>query len=677
MASAVTATQVTLIWIDESDNETSFAIDRSANVTPRNFTPIGSVFTPTETYTDNNLQLNTVYYYQVRALNGAISSAASAEVMVQTLSGQKPPIYKTLSTISSHTYAYQLYLSYNFSVYLKNLSKYNLIRFMWDLIIKHVEIVDGSGLPAYVADIAIIGEHIVAIGKDLGIAETIIDAKGLTAIPGIIDPHSHADLIVTLPFEQQRELLRGKLFQGVTTMMIGNCGLGAAPVTNDSAETILRGVNAWMTPMSVPWNWRTIADYLDQLEQCSLPVNIGMLIPHGPVRISTMGLSKAIPSRTQLRRMCALVREGLAAGAYGLSTGLIYPPGMYSAPEELIALAAVVAEADAIYTSHIRGSSETLIDAVKELIAVGRKTGAHVHHSHNEAVGQSHWSNIDKVLTLEEAAVIEGVGISFDMFPYTAAATMMVAIYPPWALEGGIAALIERLRTPSQRARIQHDVENTRSRWRSWAGRGWPHNLVRAVGWEKIVIGYLASRANKQYENLTLAEFAQLRNQQPFDAISDLIIAEEGRVSMLIHEISGESKQDELLMKYICHPLSAFCSDAEDYGHGRPHPAAYGAFARIFHHFVERRKAISFEAAVRKMTSYPAQLFGIRDRGLIRVGMYADLVLLDRTKIRDRATFASPRRTALGVEYLLLNGRIALKHGNYLQQPGRLLRRRS
>lgn len=559
---------------------------------------------------------------------------------------------------------------------------------MWDLLIKNVEIVDGTGSPSYKGDIAIKGEKIDAVGRDFALSipgsVDTIDAAHLTAIPGIIDPHSHADLIVGLDFETQSNLLKCKLFQGVTTIIVGNCGLGTSPATTLEATTVLRGINSWMAPeeqlpSSATSLYTTNDAYLNRLENSGVAINVAMLIPHGPVRISVMGLAKELPSSKQLNAMKSLVQEGFDAGAFGLSTGLIYPPGSYSSPDELTELAKVVARSDRIYTSHIRGSSDTLLKAVDELITVGKKSLARVHHSHNEAVGEQHWSNIDRVLGLEEAALRSGLQISFDMFPYTMAATMMVAIYPPWALEGGIESLIARLQDHKEREKIRRAIEKTPSKWNSWAGKGWPHNLVRAVGWDNIYIGYVQSAEQKKFENLSLQEFGEQIRRSPFDAVSDLIISEKGQVSMLIHEISGEQDSkddyDKHLLKFMCHPLSAFCSDAEDYGKGHPHPASYGAFAKIFSRYVGKLKAISFEEAVRKMTGYTAKLFGIRDRGLIRPGMYADIALIDRTKLSDHSNIKSPRLLATGVEHLLLNGKLTIKNGNYLGQRGKVLRK--
>ncbi|HEU0178151.1 MAG TPA: D-aminoacylase [Blastocatellia bacterium] len=533
---------------------------------------------------------------------------------------------------------------------------------MYDITIQNAVIIDGAGLPAFRADVAIKGDRIAAIGNLNAKAKRTINARGLTVIPGIIDSHSHADLILPLAPKRQTELMRCKLAQGVTTIIIGNCGLGCAPVANEDAEGILRAVNAWMTPESVEWRWRTIGEYLDRIESNGLAMNIATLAPHGPVRISAMGLAKGVPSKSQMKKMRAMVERAMMDGALGLSTGLIYPPGMYSDTSELKELARVVADYGGVYTSHIRGSSETLIPAVKELLEVGRETGVRVHHSHNEAVGREHWPKIDRVLAMEEEAERDGLRVSFDMFPYTAAATMMIAIYPPWSLEGGVDRLIERLKDQKIRLRIERDIERKKPSWPPWRERGWPHNLVGATSWDSIFIGYVESRRNKRYEKRSLAELAQLTGKRPFDAISDLIIEERGQVSMLIFEISGEGEERELLGKYARHRLSAFCTDAEDYGRGLPHPAAYGAFAHILSKYVREDRALTLEEAVRKMTSYPARIFALKDRGAIRPGAFADLTIFDPGRVNDRASFEKPRREATGIKLVIVNGRVAFEN---------------
>lgn len=529
----------------------------------------------------------------------------------------------------------------------------------FDLQISNAQIIDGTGSPSYKADIAISGDRIVSMRDMKGEAKKTIDATNFTVMPGIIDPHSHADLILPLPPPQQIELMRCKLAQGITTTIIGNCGLGCAPVADLESKNILRSINAWMTPEFVEWDWQTTGEYLGILESNGLPLNIATLAPHGPIRISVMGMSKGQPSKSQLIRMQRMLDQSMQDGALGLSTGLIYPPGMYSDPHELTALARVAADYGGIYTSHIRGSSELLIPAVNELIDIGKSTGIRIHHSHNEAVGKSHWEKIDEVLAIEEQAEREGIRISFDMFPYHAAATMMIAIYPPWALEGGIDQLIERLKDKPTRNKIEHDIKTKIPSWPPWHHDGWPHNLVSATGWNAIYIGYVESNSNKKYEKCSLSKLAELTHKTPFDAISDLIIEENGQVSMLIFEISGENDDFHLLSKYAQHKLCAFCTDAEDYGRGLPHPAAYGAFPRILSKFIRNDAYLTIEEAVRKMTSYPAQIFGLTDRGVIKVGAYADIAIINTSEITDNADYFSPTQFPQGVKYTIVNGEIA------------------
>jgi N-acyl-D-amino-acid deacylase len=430
-----------------------------------------------------------------------------------------------------------------------------------------------------------------------------------------------------------------------------------------------------MTPERIEWSWRTTGEYLAYLEQNGIVVNVGALVPHGPVRTAAMGLAQREPTGRELSTMRRLVEESLEAGALGLSSGLIYPPGLYSRPAELTELAKIVARKDGIYTSHIRGSSETLLPAVEELLTVGRTSNVRVHHSHNEAVGRDHWSKIERVLQLEERAEAEGIRISYDMFPYTAAATTMTAIYPPWALEGGFPKLRERLLDPTVRQRMAREVEQFRPRWPPWGPRGWPHNLVRAAGWDAITIGSVTRAAHRPYVNRTLTELGYLTGKHPFDAISDLLVAEEGQVSMLLFEISGEDAHPEYLQRLATHRLACFCTDAEEMGRGVPHPAAYGALPRILSKFVGPPPLLSFEEAVHRMTLRPARLFGLRDRGVIRPGAFADLVLCQPEELRDRATWRSPRRTASGISLLLINGGVAWRKGELAAVRGQVIRR--
>ncbi len=554
---------------------------------------------------------------------------------------------------------------------------------------------DGTGAPGRRADLRIEGARIEAIleprfpwstgGKvlDTGRGEVIdpdvelIDASGKIVAPGFIDLHSHGDLILALEDPSRKcALMAGRVTQGITTEVVGNCGLGPAPLVPEH-EAALRGLLGWMTPEAMPWPWQGIIGYLDHLERHGVPVNVATLVAHGAVRIHEAGLARRLPGAGSASAMQDLVRRALDEGAFGLSLGLIYPPGSFTPTDEIRSLAEVVAGKGALLTAHVRGSSETLLEAVGEILDLGRRSGARIHHSHSEAVGPDHWEKIPRVLEMEAAARREGIEISYDMFPYTAAATTMAAIYPPWSLEGGIPALLDRLRDAAIRRRIGEEIDRVRPVWPPWVEGGWSHNLVAAVGWERITIGSVGSEGSRRAEGLSVAELARRERRDPFDAISDLLIAEEGQVSQIIHGVSGEPGRDEGIAALVRDAAGAFCTDANDTGRGRPHPAAWGAFPEILGRWVRERSALTLEEAIRKMTGLPASLLGLKDRGVLREGAAADVVIFDPSKVGSRATWVEPRQQADGIEHVLVNGRFAVKAGEPVAgMPGEVLRSR-
>jgi len=386
-----------------------------------------------------------------------------------------------------------------------------------------------------------------------------------------------------------------------------------------------------------------------------------------------MGLAAGAPSDEQLLAMADEIARGLDAGAFGLSTGLIYPPGMYSPTAELIALARPVARRDRLFTSHVRGSSETLLRATEELVEVARESGARVHHSHLEAVGEPFWPAITRVLEIEDSAREEGLRVSHDVFPYTRAATMMAAIFPPWSLEGGIPRLIERLQDPSTRLRIRRELEDRIPEWPPWRPGGWPHNLVGAVGWDGIRVASVGPDGPSAWIGRSLAEIAAERGDDPFDVVAELMISEQGRLGQLVDEISGTIDNVETLLEIVQHPAAAIVSDAEDYGRGFAHPAHAGAFVRALR--LARERSWPLADVIRRMTAYPASLIGLHDRGLVREGAAADLVLFDVDAVTDRASWTDPRRTAAGVPWVVLNGRVVVEQGRLLGgMHGRVLR---
>ena len=537
-----------------------------------------------------------------------------------------------------------------------------------DILIVNGRILDGTGAPERRGSLAIANGEIVS-----GVTEAreVLDAAGKVVAPGFIDIHSHGDLVLAWPSDGRLELLEGRLAQGITTEIVGNCGLGAAPLFGHGRE-LLPAINGWMSPARFEWRWKDLDSYFEHLEALGLPVNVGSLVPHGALRLGACHLSPGETDGPARSAMVAKLDEALDQGAFGLSSGLIYPPGMYTSTDELAALAGRLSGCDGLFTCHVRGSSETLLDAVSELVQIGRETGVRVHHSHAEAVGRAHWDKLARFLDVEDAARETGVRLTADMFPYTVAATMMLAIYPPWSLDGGLPALLDRLREPAERERIRRDIETRTPEWPPWREGGWPHNLVKAVGWERIVVSTAGSGRNARAEGLSLTELGAARGVHPFDAVSDLMLEEQGEVGQFVLDITGE----EGLRRLVRRPDVAFITDANDYGKGKPHPAAYGSFPRILGRYVRDEGALSLPEAVRRMTSLPAAIVGIERRGTLREGSFADVVIFDDGAIADSATLAEPREKARGIDSVLVNGRVVYRSsGATGALPGRALRR--
>ena len=545
---------------------------------------------------------------------------------------------------------------------------------MYSLIIKNVRVADGLGNPLYCADIGIRDECIVKIGRiETGDAEKIIDGEDKILAPGFIDMHSHSEMIFLN--DNQVELLNGKVRQGITTEIMGNCGISVSPV-QDSLKPVMEAGVGWMTPAKVPWEWNSMAEYLDLVEQMNPLVNVGTLTGHGAIRSHVKHFSGGTSSSHEVSQMQDLLKETFEQGSYGLSSGLIYAPGMFADTNELIGLGKAVAEYDRIYTSHIRGSSETDIEAEQEIITIGEQADCKVHRSHYEAFGKEHWHKLEHTLKMDEDARRRGIAITFDMFPYTAAMTMMIAIYPPWSLDGGWLDFVNRLRDPQTRKRIEKDIESVAPVWPTWIPGSWPHNLVKASGWENIYIGYVPGEKNKMHEGMNIVELGKVLQKSPFDAITDLLLEEEGAISQLIFGVSGDRDNDGPMKTILTHPHGAYATDAIDIGKGKPHPASYGAFPKILGHYVRKQNLLPLEDAVRRMTSFPAGLLGLQNRGTISEGYFADLVIFNPNEIIDRATYENPRQFAEGIDYVIINGRVLLERGVLKDiRPGKVLRK--
>ena len=528
---------------------------------------------------------------------------------------------------------------------------------MLDLTIEGATVVDGSGAPGSRSDVGVRDDTIVAVG-DLSRepAGARLGAAGRVLAPGFIDVHSHSDW--RLWANRRAE---SKIRQGVTTEVVGNCGFSPAPVSAEHLEE-LRGF-ALYVPAGMDFAWRSVGEYLRAFDREGTALNVVQLVGHGTLRVAAMGFAHRAPETQELLRMQRLLDEAMEAGAWGLSTGLIYAPGSYATTEEIVALARVAARRRGFYASHIRGEGATLLAAVGEAIRVGREAGLPVQVSHIKAAGRPNWGKVADALALVDAARAEGLDVTADVYPYTASSTTLRTLLPDWALEGGVEAMRARLTDPAARARIRRELEAPP------AGQ----SLLDRVGWENIMVSYCAVR--KDAEGRRLSELAAARGQDPIDAALELLEAEGGRAYMILFQLDEAD-----LRRALVHPAVMIGSDGSalaPYGElaqGKPHPRSYGTFPRVLGEYAREQRVLPLARAIHKMTGLPARRLGLRDRGVIAPGARADLVVLDPRRVADRATYEDPHRYPDGIEHVLVNGRFVVKDGEHTGSlPGRVL----
>ncbi|MFQ6052760.1 MAG: amidohydrolase family protein [Candidatus Bathyarchaeia archaeon] len=520
---------------------------------------------------------------------------------------------------------------------------------MFDLIIKGGRVVDGAGNQWYRSDVAVAGGRIAAIGKLGSDAERVIDAAGLVVAPGFIDTHSHSDLMLMAEPEA-----RQKIMQGVTTEVVGQDGLGEAPLRDDVVDDWRRYLSGLNGDPDIEWSWRSFAGYLERLEAARPATNVASLVGHGNLRLLAMGMENRRPTSRELGEMKGLLAEAMGQGAFGLSTGLIYPPCVYADAGELMELCRVGASFGGIFVVHMRDEGDRLLESIDEVAAVGREAGVSVHISHFKVSGDGNWGRAAEAVERVERARREGVEVTVDQYPYTAGSTFLSSLLPAWTHEGGTARMLERLRDEATRGRIVADMMAS--------GR------VRGTGWSRILVTSVKTEGNKGFEGRSVEEIAEARGQTPVDAVLDIILEEENAATMVSFSMSEED-----VRTIMRSPFQMVCTDGIVLG--RPHPRAYGSFPRVLGRYV-RDGVLRLEEAVRKMTSLPAQTFGLRRRGLLRPGMWADIAIFDPDSILDRATYKDPIRFPAGVEYVIVNGEVTVEGGEHTgTRAGRVLRR--
>jgi N-acyl-D-amino-acid deacylase len=520
------------------------------------------------------------------------------------------------------------------------------------ILIRNGTIYDGSGAAGFLADVGIQDGRIAAIGSlSDAEAETVIEAQGLAVAPGFIDMHSHGDYV--LPFLPTAD---SKVHQGITLEVVGNCGSSMAPINADMGSQIIFDQDM-LTDAVIDWS--SFGEFLARLRRSGISVNVASLVGHGTIREKVMGMTDAPPSAQQLAAMQDEVRRAMQEGAVGLSTGLIYPPSIYGDVDEIAALAEVVAEHGGIYTSHIRGEGNTLIEAILEALEVGRRAQVRVQISHLKASGVRNWHKMPQALELLDQARRAGIDVMADMYTYPASNTSLSSLVPAWAHVGGRDAMIARLQDQAVRARIHYELADAVD--------------ANGVDWDQIYISSCTAR--QDYEGRHLKEIASERQQHPWDAVLDVLI--ETRLNADIIEFTMKEENVALGLQ---DPHVMICTDATGraaqgpFSAGKPHPRNYGSFPRLLGMYVRQQGLFPLEEAVRKMTSLPAGRLGLSDRGRLSPNYWADVVIFDAATVADEATFTDPHRYPTGIEWVLVNGEVVIREGQHTgAKPGMIV----
>jgi N-acyl-D-amino-acid deacylase len=521
----------------------------------------------------------------------------------------------------------------------------------YDLVIQNGTIIDGVKDKEYKTDIGIIGEHIKRMDNLNGAkSRFIIDATDRIISPGFIDIHTHTD----------HELLanpkaESKIRQGVTTELTGNCGSSAFPMKQPLSDDKKRMAEK----LGIKIDWTNLEGYHAALSKKGMAVNHGTLVGQGTVRSHIMGEVQREPTTEEMDSMKRQVAEALEQGAFGLSTGLEYTPSGYAGTDEIIELCKIAAEYGGLYATHIRSEDKAVIEAVAEAIHIAESAGLPLQIAHFKAVGKTNWWKVSKMIDLIEKAAQRGLPVTADRYPYIAYSTGLTVLFPQWALDGGMERLIARLKDRRVRESMKADTLEK----------------VKGYGWEKIVISNVDKEQNKDLIGKNIREIAAAKNVDPYEFVCDLITNEGQDVSHIGFGMSEENTQ-----KVLRHPQVMLGSDGSSLapygplGEGKPHPRNYGAFPRFLGYYVREKKILPLPEAIKKVTSMPAAKMGLQDRGSLKEGNFADIVVFDPQSITDRATFIDPHQYPVGIDYVIVNGKIVIDHETHTGElPGKVL----
>ncbi|MFH0908390.1 MAG: D-aminoacylase [bacterium] len=508
---------------------------------------------------------------------------------------------------------------------------------MLDLKVTGGELLEGTGAASRRADIGIRGDRIVDVG-DLSNApaKQAVDAAGRYVTPGFIDVHSHSDAYLLI-----EPSAPSKIFQGVTTEVVGNCGASAAPLAGEYQMP-----SDWQA-QEYPRSWKTVAEYRAVLDEAKPAVNVVLLIGHNSIRAGVMGYQARAARADEIRRMEKLLDQALEEGGAGLSTGLVYQPGMFAESSEVVDLARIAAKRGKIYTSHMRSEGRKLLEAIDETIDVGRRSGIRVQVSHLKTSGRRNWRLLDGALERIRKARADGIEVASDRYPYTASCTDLDVILPDWASCGDRAVVLGRLRDPSTREKISGDLLAARDE----------------LYWGTVMIGSTLHPDNARFQGERLPDIARELGVEPVDAALHLMETDELRTTAIFFGMSEENMWRILAEPYVMIGSDGSLRSPEGpLSHDHPHPRAYGSFPRFLRASLDG-KTVPLPEASRKMTSLAAKQFRLKDRGTIAKGMLADVVVFDPAKIAERSTFVKPHQLSEGIDELIVNGTLTIHAG--------------
>jgi len=539
-----------------------------------------------------------------------------------------------------------------------------------DILITNGSILDGSGRPAFDADILIRKDRILDIGRfPEAKADQVLDAQGLTVAPGFIDAHAHLDFFFPCP--RHPEVLKSWAYQGVTTIVAGNCGYSPAPIHGQAAEAISTYWNFALPRDGLKFEWAGMGEFLDFLDERGLAFNAAILTGHNTLRTHVMGFEARFAREAEIAAMKTLLKASLQEGSIGLSVGLFYSPGIFSHTDELQELASVMTEFGSPLVAHTRGLTNIYDQAVEEVIGVAERNRIPLQLSHHAGgLGEVRARAVQAV----REAVDRGVKIGHDNIPWAFGPTTILALLPPWLFDGGVEAALERMKNPSIRKRMVHEIENHVPAWPTWDNDWWTDKFF---SFANLMHGFRLEH-NLRFEGKTMKDIAGELPGDAYDAIFDLIVEEGGRL-FIMGGLLDDPRGDDWMAHLISDPDCSIMTDIVGVDFETGNPAPYGAFTKVLGDFVRDRGLFSLAEAVRRMTSLPAAQMGLTDRGVLKKGAYADITVFNPGTVKNLASFHQPRRLSVGIEYVLINGRIVLNRGVYdaAALAGRTIRRSS